>query len=408
LKRENLGKPSQKPKDEDLFVIDKKGTPKRKPQKKTFVERILENTSKTEPALCVEPKVQAKKSRKNDENKAKQRQKTLDLQKIAANQKKSVSQVRKEQKSLTNSYDLWGSKPEVTVTPKNFKPSEHAKQIDRRSWVKRPSQMKYKPDMAKKVEAVIPAAGGASYNPDFDAHQKLLIEEAEKAEEERKLKAKYIAKSKPPSNVDMVTAEDIVKEQMQGLGILPEDDEDYETEEELDGEEKNKYKAGPTTPANRKSKKQRQKERKVFLEQRRAKRRKKMRILMNQIHQVKKIKKDLRKFEDDLEKRREYRANKKEARMPRLGFLKYQKPDQELKLSSELKGSLRQLVPEGHVLTDRNDSFMARTMVEPRVRQARQKPKFRVKWQQKRTFREFEEKFNKEVEAEEKKIKSKE
>ena len=67
----------------------------------------------------------------------------------------------------------------------------------------------------------------------------------------------------------MVTAEDIVKEQMQGLGILPEDDEDYETEEELDGEEKNKYKAGPTTPANRKSKKQRQKERKVFLEQRR-------------------------------------------------------------------------------------------------------------------------------------------
>lgn len=60
--------------------------------------------------------------------------------------------------------------------------------------------MKYKPDMAKKVEAVIPAAGGASYNPDFDAHQKLLIEEAEKAEEERKLKAKYIAKSKPPSN----------------------------------------------------------------------------------------------------------------------------------------------------------------------------------------------------------------
>ena len=52
----------------------------------TFVERILENTSKTEPALCVESKVQAKKSRKNDENKAKHRQKTLDLQKKAANQ----------------------------------------------------------------------------------------------------------------------------------------------------------------------------------------------------------------------------------------------------------------------------------------------------------------------------------
>ena len=50
----------------------------------TFVERILENTSKIEPALCVDPKVQAKKSRKNDENKAKHRQKTIDLQKKAA------------------------------------------------------------------------------------------------------------------------------------------------------------------------------------------------------------------------------------------------------------------------------------------------------------------------------------
>ena len=41
------------------------------------------------------------------------------------------------------------------------------------------------------------------------------------------------------------------------------------------------------------------------------------------------------------------------------------------------------------------------------MRQARQKPKFRVKWQQKRTFREFDEKFTKEVEAEEKKLKAK-
>lgn len=74
---------------------------------------------------------------------------------------------------------------------------------------------------------------------------------------------------------------------------------------------------------------------------------------MNQIYEVKRIKRELRTEDSVLEEQRRFRNEKKELRMPRLGRLRYQQPEQELKLSSELTGTLRQLVPEGHVLTDR-------------------------------------------------------
>ena len=45
---------------------------------------------------------------------------------------------------------------------------------------------------------------------------------------------------------------------------------------------------------------------------------------------------------------------------------------------------------------------MSRTMIEPRSRQGKQKLKFRPKWQQKRAFREFDEKFEAELKKEEK------
>ena len=95
-------------------------------------------------------------------------------------QKVTVAQFEKDRTSLKNDYDLWGTKTPKSVTPhkgtnvtdaKQFKPSDHSKEMDGRGAAKRPEKMKYKPDRAQKVEAVIPAHGGASYNPDFDAHQ---------------------------------------------------------------------------------------------------------------------------------------------------------------------------------------------------------------------------------------------
>lgn len=61
-----------------------------------------------------------------------------------------------------------------------------------------------------------------------------------------------------------MTAEDIVKESMEGLGILPESEEEYE---DYDEEEEEKFEKAPIRAEDRKSKKQRLKERKVLKEQ---------------------------------------------------------------------------------------------------------------------------------------------
>lgn len=213
------------------------------------------------------------------------------------------------------------------------------------------------------------------------------------------VEAKHKKNSIAPKE-DRVTAEDIVKESMAGLGILPEEDEDYETEEEEDAVAPPK--PPPIRAEDRKSKKQRLKEKKVKREQFRARRRKRVRILMNQIYQLKRFKKEMKEKELLQEEKRKFRKQKLETKQPRLGHLKFEKPEQDLKLTSELTGTLRQLVPEGHVLTDRLQSFMSRTMIEPRKRLNKQKLKFRPKWQQKRAFREFDEKLEAELKKEEK------
>ena len=87
----------------------------------------------------------------------------------------------------------------------------------------------------------------------------------------------------------------------------------------------------------------------------RARRRKRMRILMNQVFQVKRLKRELKAEEEELEKKRQYRKSKAENKMPRLSNLKWDesKLAQDLKLTDELTSTLRELVPEGSVMTER-------------------------------------------------------
>nr|KAF6411140.1 NOP53 ribosome biogenesis factor [Rousettus aegyptiacus] len=93
----------------------------------------------------------------------------------------------------------------------------------------------------------------------------------------------------------------------------------------------------------------------------------------------------------ELARRRERRRARRlaEADKPRrLGRLKYQAPDIDVQLSSELPDSLRTLKPEGNILRDRFKSFQRRNMIEPRER-ARFKRKYKVKLVEKRAFREI-------------------
>ena len=80
-----------------------------------------------------------------------------------------------------------------------------------------------------------------------------------------------------------------------------------------------------------------------------------MRILMNQVFQVKRLKRELKAEEEELAKKRQYRKEKAENKMPRLSNLKWDenKVAQDLKLTDELTSTLRELVPEGSVMTER-------------------------------------------------------
>jgi len=52
----------------------------------------------------------------------------------------------------------------------------------------------------------------------------------------------------------------------------------------------------------------------------------------------------------------------------RLGSLKYEDPEIDLKLSTEITGNLRNLKPEGNIMRDRYKSLQKRNIIEPRVK----------------------------------------
>merc|ERR1712226_415282 len=279
-------------KDEDLFVIDR-GNKKKEPKKvMTRTQRLLENKSKVAAPLPIEDQPLPNRAKYLMEKKNNRKNRTLDLRKQAALKKKSAKQHETERTSLNNTYDLWGSGPQNIPghsgsnvdTNKNFRAADHSKEMDGRSRVKRPERMKYKPDRAMKIDSVVPAHGGASYNPDYDAHQHLLRQEDTKEEIRVSHEDKIRRKAKPPPKSEHVTEED-------------------------DDQEEKPIKK-PIRAEDRKDKKDRRKEKKQIIQVLRARRRKRMRILMNQVFQVKRLKRELKAEEEELEKKRQYRKEK--------------------------------------------------------------------------------------------------
>merc|ERR1712129_47305 len=67
--------------------------------------------------------------------------------------------------------------------------------------------------------------------------------------------------------------------------------------------------------------------------------------------------------------RKEKEKEEKRANPIQLSNYKYEPQEEELKLSEELTGNLRSLVPEGSLLEDRFKSMQRRNMIEVRVKQ---------------------------------------
>lgn len=99
---------------------------------------------------------------------------------------------------------------------------------------------------------------------------------------------------------------------------------------------------------------------------------KQQRVQQNEIFRLKSLKRQVDESLNKADEERKKRAIEEEQRLKyatkRIGRLKYEEPELELKLSGELTSSLRTLKPEGNILTDRYKSLQKRNLIEPRVR----------------------------------------
>jgi len=128
----------------------------------------------------------------------------------------------------------------------------------------------------------------------------------------------------------------------------------------------------PEDRENPKTRKQKRDKRERMFVELREKREKETRLREMEVMRVKSLKKELTKEEErtkENQARKEKEKEEKKANPTQLSNYKYEPQEEELKLSEELTGNLRSLVPEGSLLEDRFKSMQRRNMIEVRVKQ---------------------------------------
>lgn len=284
-------------------------------------------------------------------------------------------------------YDLWAAdnpldRPLVGQDPFFLEQTK-------KKGVKRPPRLHVRPSQVPAVE-VTPA--GASYNPTFEDHQSLLLA-AHEVELQRQREAEKLERQLAlPSAEQAATQESVFREMCEGL--LEESDEEGEPGQG-EGPEGGAAEASPTPArpagAEKKTEQQRRREKAARTQRVQQAALRAARLRHQELFRLRGIKAQVARRLAELARRRELRRARRlaEAHKPRrLGRLKYQTPDIDVQLSSELSDSLRTLKPEGNILRDRFKSFQRRNMIEPRER-AKFKRKYKVKLVEKRAFREI-------------------
>lgn len=164
-----------------------------------------------------------------------------------------------------------------------------------------------------------------------------------------------------------------------------------EEEEEEDWSEEDDVPAGAVSLMDKKTEKQRRKERESKVKEQQKQALRVQTARRQQLFQLRSIQSALKRREHTTRLRQARRKAKQEAQKSqprRLGKLKFQPDDLEVQLSNELAGSLRKLKPEGSVLKDRFKSLQKRNLIEPRER-AKFKRRHKLKYTEKRAFRDI-------------------
>ncbi|KAM3830349.1 ribosome biogenesis protein NOP53 [Vipera latastei] len=258
--------------------------------------------------------------------------------------------------------------------------------------VQRPDRLKKTPSELPAVEIISP---GGSYNPSFQSHQALLLQAFEAELVRQKAEERLQRQLNFPTAAEAPTQESVFQEQCEGLMEEESEGEEGQGRPLEEGLQAVSDQASPlfaaTAAGEKKTERQRKKEKADKQSKARELSEKAARLRKQELFQLKSIRLQLKEREAELQRRKQRRQAKRklEAVKPkRLGRLKYEEPDVDVQLSNELAESLRTLRPEGSILKDRFKSLQKRNIIEPRER-AKFKRKYRLKYVEKRAFREI-------------------
>lgn len=322
-----------------------------------------------------------------------------DLHRLAHKRKLEASKLERSTRRRTKfDFDLWGDiKPagsdensKVTgmkaspwIEPEVKKHNMHTLKIKRRKV----------PDDYYKETSLLPAVKdplpGESYNPSFKDHQDLLWRATmvELAKEKAERRIAYHTDRMFPTKAEAPTEESRLQEMSEGLDQGPRNEGDISDEGEQ-GEGAEDSLAKPR--AKEKTRKQKRIRRELMAESNK----KKLVTIEKQKNQdvfrLKTIIKEIKRKEELTKERMAARQRKAALKMTTPGQLsacKYEEPDLDLKVSEELVGSLRELKPEGNLLTDRFKRLQQRNVIEPRVKQKVKRKSHRRKRLEKRSYK---------------------
>ncbi|ORX60770.1 P60-like protein, partial [Piromyces finnis] len=344
---------------EELFTIDVEGDSevkrKNKSKKLLTIEEILKPQSKVKAFGSSHNKDSKNVSRFNLSKYTKEQVEKINKRKAEEKIKKAN---KKKKTSSIITKDLWEEADNTEQQEYNFfnQPKPKA-----------PSTLKYN-KIAEKVEAVQVGHPGTSYNPTFDDHQDALRIANDIEQKKEDEKAKIEKELSYPPELDEMSDHEVI------------DDDDDEEEEEDTVEDQKAIKI-----TERKTRAQRNKEKK--LKEKEEKRLEKLREkeMGKQIEEIENIQKII----DEKEKNTIEKMNKpKKEKMPRLGKVRYQAKSMDIQLTEELSESLRGLKPEGNLFTDRFKSLQERAIIEPRVRNTRER-RYKLKEYEKHSYKKF-------------------
>jgi len=366
---------AEKP-DESLFVVDSGPVVKEKePEGKKQSKRSKKDKALRCEALLL-PDPHSKAVRVKDGDTFQKGKRSQEIQDRLESRKSSKIRLSAKAQSLQAAKELSAKRAKKRQLPTVESDIWAESEPDNSSKVKRPKRLLKKPSALSATPVPHP---GASVNPCFEDHQDLLLTARDKEVEKLKaaqriynaLDAKFPLRANAPSEASYLVE--------MAAGLVADSDSDSDSDAES-GDEYTTVNP-PVSRDSRKTKKQKRVKREIADQLKDKKTTRDAKQRENMVLRIPTLKAEIKKQEEK-EKLRLKKKQEEEEQMKfktkRLGKIKFEELDADLKLSDELVGSLREVKPEGHMLKDVYKSLQRRNILEPRIRQ-KHKPRYKRK-----------------------------